>query len=72
MRFFTITLLDVKSGEQVERMAEDRLRKRADACREEDMQEEKRRSRLRREDCVKRDVRNAGIEGNWGAVLLTR
>ena len=46
----------------VERMADDRLPKRAAELRE---QGRRRRGRLRWEDCVKRDVKKAGEEGDW-------
>ena len=50
----------LKWAGHVERMAEDRLTKRADVYREEG-----RRRRGRWENCVKRDDRKAGVEGNW-------
>ena len=53
----------LKWAGRVERMAEDRLTKTADAYREEGRM--RGRPRLRWEDCVKRYVREAGIEGNW-------
>ena len=60
--FYTFTI----SG-HLERMAEDRLTKRADAYREEGRRR-RGRPRLRWEDCVKRDVRKAGVEDrNWRA-----
>ena len=54
----------LKWAGHVERMAEDRLTKRADAYGEEGRRRTGR-PRLRWEDCVKRDGRNAGVEGNW-------
>ena len=55
----------------VERMAEDRLTKTADAYGEEGRRR-RGRPRLRWEDCVKRDVRNAEIEGNWRGKRMTK
>ena len=48
----------------VERMADDRLPKRATELREQGRRRRER-PRLRWEDCVKRDVRNAGEEEDW-------
>ena len=48
----------------VERMADDRLPKRATELREQDRRR-RGRPRLRWEDCVKRDVRKAGEEEDW-------
>ena len=48
----------------VERMADDRLPKRAAALREQGRRR-RGRPRLRWEDCVKRDVRRAGEEEDW-------
>ena len=48
----------------VERMADDRLPKRAAELREQGRRR-RGRPRLRWEDCVKRDVKNAGEEGDW-------
>ena len=48
----------------VERMADDRLQKRAAELREEGRRR-RGRPRLRWEDCVKRDVRKAGEEEEW-------
>ena len=48
----------------VDRMADDRLSKRAAELREQGRRRRGRR-RLRWEDCVKRDVRKAGEEDNW-------
>ena len=48
----------------VERMADDRLPKRAAELREEGRRR-RGRPRLRWEDCVKRDVRKAGEEEDW-------
>ena len=48
----------------VERMADDRLPKRAAELREQSRRRQ-RRPRLRWEDCVKRDVRKAGEEEDW-------
>ena len=48
----------------VERMADDRLPKRAAELREEGRRR-RLRLRLRREDCVKRDVRTAGEGEDW-------
>ena len=48
----------------VERMADDRLPKRAAELREQGRRRRGRR-RLRWEDCIKRDVSKAGEEGNW-------
>ena len=48
----------------VERMADDRLPKRAVELREEGRRRQVR-PRLRWEDCVKRDVRKAGEEEDW-------
>ena len=48
----------------VERMADDRLPKRAAELREQGRRR-RGRSRLRWEDCVKRDVKKAGEEGDW-------
>ena len=48
----------------VERMADDRLPKRATELLEQGRRR-RGRSRLRWEDCVKRDVRNAGEEEDW-------
>ena len=47
----------------VERMADDRLPNRAAELREEGRR--RGRPRLRWEDCVKRDVKNAGEEEDW-------
>ena len=55
----------------VERMAEDRLTKRADAYREEGRRR-RGRPRLRWDDCVKRDGRNAGINGKTVGEKLIR
>ena len=54
----------LKWAGHVERMVEDRLTKTADAYGEEGRRR-RGRPRLRWEDCAKRDVRNAGVEGNW-------
>ena len=54
----------LKWAGRVERMAEDRLTKTADAHGEEGGRR-RGRPRLRREDCVNGDVRNAGVEGKW-------
>ena len=48
----------------VERMADDRLPKRAAELREQGRRR-RGRPRLRWEDCVKRDVKKAGEEGDW-------
>ena len=48
----------------VERMADDRLPKRAAESREEGRRR-RGRPRLRCEDCVKRDVKKTGEEGDW-------
>ena len=48
----------------VERMADDRLKKRATELREEGRRR-RGRPRLRWEDCDKRDVRKAGEEEDW-------
>ena len=48
----------------VERMADDRLPKRAVELREQGRRR-RGRPRLRWEDCVKRDVKKAGEEGDW-------
>ena len=48
----------------VERMSDDRLPKRVAELREQGRRR-RGRSRLRREDCVKRDVRKTGEEGDW-------
>ena len=48
----------------VERMADERLPKRAAELREQGRRR-RGRPRLRREDCVKRDVRKAGEEEAW-------
>ena len=48
----------------VERMADDRLPKRATELREPDRRRRER-PRLRWEDCVKRDVKKTGEEGDW-------
>ena len=49
---------------QVERMADDRLPKRAVELNEQGRRR-RGRSRLRWEDCIKRDVRKAGEEEDW-------
>ena len=54
----------LKWAGHVERMAEDRLTKRADAHGERGRRR-RGRPRWRREDCVIRDVGNEGIKGNW-------
>ena len=51
-------------GGHVERMADDRLPKRAADLREQGRRR-RGRPRLRWEDCVKRDVKKAGEEGDW-------
>ena len=48
----------------IERMAHDRLPKRAADLREQGRRR-RRRPRLRWEDCVKRDVKKTGEEGEW-------
>ena len=48
----------------VERMADDRLPKRAEELREQGKRRRVR-PRLRWEDCVKRDVKKTGEEGDW-------
>ena len=48
----------------IERMADDRLPKRAAYLREQSRRR-RRRPRLRWEDCVKRDVKKTGEEGEW-------
>ena len=48
----------------VERMADDRLPKRAAELREQGRRK-RGRPRLRCEDCIKRDVRKAGEEEDW-------
>ena len=51
-------------AEHVERMADDILPKRATELREQGRRR-RGRPRLRWEDCVKRDVEKAGVEGDW-------
>ena len=48
----------------IERIADDRLPKRATELREQDRRR-RGRSRLRWENCVKRDVKKTGEEGDW-------
>ena len=54
----------------VERMADDRLPKRAAELREQGRRR-RGRPRLRWEDCVKRDVKKAGEEGDWKKIHNT-
>ena len=54
-----------------ERMADDRLPKRAAELREEGRRR-RGRPRLRWEDCVKRDVRKAGEEEDWKKKTIDR
>ena len=54
----------LKWAGHVERMADDRLPKRAAELREQSRRR-RGRPRLRWEDCVKRDVKNTGDEGDW-------
>ena len=50
----------------VERMADDKLPKRAaELCLREQGRRRRGRPRLRWEDCVKRDVKKTGEEGDW-------
>ena len=51
-------------AEHVERMADSRLPKRTAELREQGRRR-RGRARLRWEDCVKRDVKKAGEEGDW-------
>ena len=57
-------MLDCSRYGHVERMADDRLPKRAAELREQGRRR-RGRPRLRWEDCVKRDVRKAGEEEDW-------
>ena len=55
----------------VERMADERLPKRAAVLREQDRRR-RGRPRLRWEDCVKRDVKKTGEEGDWKKKTVDR